>query len=480
MFISLLSWLIWTTAQAAGPLWTIVPTPGSNPTQIVPENGTATVQYMIQNQSGKSKRLVIQSIQGIIQTGSCLLAPKGQSGSNCTLNLAVTGSTLPQGGVHGGPALCQANSDGSPNPNQCYQPSSANSLNITRGSPVMISVNPTTLLFAENSTGDVTVTNNASSSVAAENVIAAIPGGSNISVQSTTCGASLAIGASCTITFASGTLEGPTTIPIAGDNTNTVNVSVTVTNQPQISITNPIQQNRVVTVSPMPSLSLEVTNDGGSMVNANAITVTDKTACPNLTVNDTDCTSVAPGASCTLILTSNTPYVPCTITVSGSNTANSPQALIAFSYLGGLVFQESGGNGKVVIDVAAEITRSWTDSPGPIPGTTLDDGANNTDLIVANASCSNVPNNCAAAQCRNLGAEWYLPAGNELTEVQDALCSNLATPCNFGEFAPVPYWSSTQDGNNTAFSVSFPNGAPVSTTKVNPHLVRCAQAFPPP
>ncbi|WP_233586841.1 hypothetical protein, partial [Legionella sp. km772] len=237
-----------------------------------------------------------------------------------------------------------------------------------------ISVNPTTLLFAENSTGDVTVTNNAGSPVAAENVVATIPGGSNISVQSTTCGASLAIGASCTITFASGTQEGPTTIPIAGDNTNTVNVDVTVTSQPQISITNPVQQSRVVAVSGT-VLSLEVTNDAGSAVNANAITVSNKAACPNLSVDDSNCTSVAPGASCTLELTSNSPYAPCTITVSGSNTANSPTTLIAFSYLEGLVFQESEGSGKVVIDVAQGFNSQWTGDFSNIAGaTSLDDG----------------------------------------------------------------------------------------------------------
>ena len=358
ILFGVLSWLMWTAAQAASPLWIIQPATGNNPTQTVPENGTAIMQYLVHNQSGKPKKLVIQPIAGISQTAPCQLAPKGQAGSTCTLNLAINGSRLPRNGVHGGPVVCQANSDGSPNPNQCYQPSPANSLNITRGpaagatinvnpsalnfvagmngvvtitnnvsspqpaynltaaipansnislqsttcgaslaigasctmtftavaaegptligihgsntntahvavtvTPVpmaTISVNPTTLLFAENSTGLVTVTNSAGSPVAAENIAATIPGGSNISVQSTTCGASLAIGASCTITFTASAAEGPTTIPIAGGNTNTVNVDVTVTSQPQISITNPIQQERVVTVSGA-GLSLEIT-----------------------------------------------------------------------------------------------------------------------------------------------------------------------------------------------------------------------------
>jgi hypothetical protein len=343
-----------------------------------------------------------------------------------------------------------------------------------------ISVNPTTLLFAENSTGDVTVTNDAGSPVAANNVVATIPGLSNISVQSTTCGASLAIGASCTITFASGTQEGPTTIPIAGDNTNTVNVDVTVTSQPQISITNPVQQNRVVTVSSMTPLSLEITNNAGSAVNANAITVSNKTACPNLSVDDSNCTSVAPGATCTLELTSNTPYAPCTITVSGSNTANSPTTLIAFSHLGGLVFEESGGSGKVVIDMAQGFTGLWTGIFSNIAGaTSLNDGVANTNAIVADAACSSDPNNCAAQRCRNIGADWYLPARNELSTVHSALCSNLAIPCNFGGFSSAFYWSSSQLDNVSAWSVNFPSGFDLLGNKVNVRPVRCVRAFTP-
>ncbi|CAM2784462.1 DUF1566 domain-containing protein [Legionella worsleiensis] len=344
-----------------------------------------------------------------------------------------------------------------------------------------ISVNPTTLLFAQNSTGDVTVTNNAGSPVAAENVVATIPGGSNISVQSTTCGASLAIGASCTITFASGTQEGPTTIPIAGDNTNTVNVDVTVTSQPQISITNPVLQNRVVTVSSITPLSLEITNNAGSVVNANAITVSNKAACPNLSVDDSNCTSVAPGASCTLELTSNSPYAPCTITVSGSNTANSPTTLIAFSHLGGLVFQENAGSGKVVIDAAQGFNSQWTSGLLIIAGAaSFDNGVANTNAIVVNTSCSNDTNNCAAQRCRNISADWYLPARNELSAVRSALCPNGAIPCNFGGFSSSLYWSSTDFQNGGAARVlEFPTGIAGISNKNNVRPVRCLRAFTP-
>ncbi|WP_019215493.1 DUF1566 domain-containing protein [Legionella tunisiensis] len=384
ILVGLLSWLILTAAQAARPLWIITAVPGSKTTLTVPKNGTATVQYLVQNESAQSKNLVAQPMPGIIQTTPCQLAPKGQSGSSCTLNLFIIGSALPLGGIHSGPVLCEAPLGGSPNPNQCYQPSAA-ILNITRG--------------------DVGTT---------------------------------------------------------------------------ISITSPVQQNRVVAVFGA-SLSLEVTNDASSTVNADAITVSNKAACPNLSIDGSNCASVAPGANCTLKLTSDTPYAPCTITVSGSNTLNSPQTLIAFSHLGGLVFQESGGSGKVVIDEALEFKSQWTSNNSDIFGaTSLDDGVANTDAIFIDGACANDPSQCAARLCRDtIGVDWYLPARNELSAIHSALCSNLVDPCNFGGFSNGVYWSSSQLDLANAWFVFFPLGIEGGQAKNIEVSARCIRTFPP-
>ncbi|MDI9818016.1 MULTISPECIES: hypothetical protein [unclassified Legionella] len=121
---------------------------------------------------------MIQPIPGITQTTPCQLAPGGQVGSSCPLSLAITGSKLPAGGIHGGPALCQANADGSPNPSQCYQPSAAYILNISKGAPeqASIAVSPATLdLVADSGTpGFLTITNN-STLITAQNVQATLP-----------------------------------------------------------------------------------------------------------------------------------------------------------------------------------------------------------------------------------------------------------------------------------------------------------------
>lgn len=340
----------------------------------------------------------------------------------------------------------------------------------------IISASPASVAFAEGTTGLVTVTVDASSPVPATNVLASIPGGSTFSVQSITCGATLVAGASCTITFTNASQEGPTSVSIAGDNTNTATVDLTSVSAPMIALTNPVQQNRIVTVSGS-TLSLEVTNDAGSATNALDITVVNKAESPNLSVDDTNCTSVAPGASCTLELSSNTPYAPARITIGGSNTGNTPQTLIVFSYLGGLVFEESAGSGKIVIDVAQEFTSAFVAGPATwVPGaSSFDDGVLNTNAIVAHSACSDDPANCAAQRCRDIGADWYLPARGELMDLHRELCSNTAIPCNAGGFSSADYWSSTAPSGTIAFR--FPSAHHVSYLSFEPNPVRCVRSF---
>lgn len=481
-----ISFFLITLAQASTPVWTITPVSGSQTTQTVPQNTTAQIQYLVQNQSSKSKSLAMQPMQGIKQAELCQLAPKGQPSSSCILTLVITGKQLPQNGIHGGPILCQINADNSPNPNQCYQPSQQSSLNISKGPAVNASiiVTPLSLSFTAGSNGQLTVTNSLSSKVQAVNVTAKIPLVSNIFMESSNCPANLDIGASCIITLSSSIQEGPTSIAVTSENTNTVNVDVTVLSQPIISIISPIQRNRIVTVAGQTPLSLVIANDPGSVVNANNITVTNKTACPDLTVDNSDCISVAPGDTCTLQLASNTPYEPCTITIAGSNTANpSPSSAIAFFYLDGLVFETDGQGGKVVRDSSAEFSSPWTSSSAFIGSSASPtNGAGNTEAIVADSSCFNAPNECAAQQCRNIDIQqvWYLPAVDELWDVWGSLCL-IQQPnnpsCKFDEFSAGTYWSSTQGDQFQSWYVSFPSGSKSHTNKPDQLGVRCIRTF---
>lgn len=99
-----------------------------------------------------------------------------------------------------------------------------------------ISLSPETLAFDAGSAGTITVTANPGSSQPAQEVTATLPPGSHLAVQSSTCGASLAPGSSCTITLASSAAEGPTSVAVAGTNTNTHIASVNVTPTPTYTI----------------------------------------------------------------------------------------------------------------------------------------------------------------------------------------------------------------------------------------------------
>ncbi|RZJ15909.1 MAG: midcut-by-XrtH protein [Haliea sp.] len=338
----------------------------------------------------------------------------------------------------------------------------------------LISVAPSSLTFSVNAAGAVTVTNGAGSP-AAQNVAATIPAGSNLSVQSSTCGASLAAGASCVITLTGAVPEGPTTVAVKGSNTAAQNVSVTVAPRPTISITGPAQGSRVIAVGSATPLALVVTNDAASSAAAVGITVVDKTAAPNVVVDDSNCTSVAPGASCTLLLTSSTAYAPATLAVGGSNTANTPNVLVAFSYLGGLVFEESGGAGKIVIDAAQQFASQWTGSNASVGAGSTTDGAANTNTIIADPSCSNAPASCAAQRCRDIGADWYLPALNELSTVRAALCPSGAG-CNFSGFTGT-HSTSTESSTVGVRLLLMPAGTTAVGGKAGSFTARCIRAF---
>nr|WP_180317757.1 hypothetical protein [Delftia acidovorans] len=93
--------------------------------------------------------------------------------------------------------------------------------------PTAPTVPPAPVLFGAYGAGSVTITNNGTAP--AFNLRAIIPVGSGITVASSTCPASLPVGASCTITLTAAGPEGPTNIGVGGSNTPATTVPVTVT-----------------------------------------------------------------------------------------------------------------------------------------------------------------------------------------------------------------------------------------------------------
>ncbi|WP_128130831.1 hypothetical protein [Legionella sainthelensi] len=112
-------------------MWTFTVESGKN-IPAIPENITATITYKIENKSRKPKVLALYPTPDIVQTNTCRLAPKNSSGDSCSVTFKIIGSKLPIAEIHKGPILCQANSDGTADPNQCYQPDKNNSLSITK------------------------------------------------------------------------------------------------------------------------------------------------------------------------------------------------------------------------------------------------------------------------------------------------------------------------------------------------------------
>ncbi len=101
--------------------------------------GTATVKYIVTNQSKKPKILIMSPIIGINQvtsgTGNCSNPFSLGYKQSCTLTLEVIGSELVRN-ISGGPVVCNQG-----NRLQCYQPGSTNSLNITKGDATIFYVN---------------------------------------------------------------------------------------------------------------------------------------------------------------------------------------------------------------------------------------------------------------------------------------------------------------------------------------------------
>ena len=144
----------------------------------------------------------------------------------------------------------------------------------------------------------------------------------------------------------------------------------------------------------------------------------------------------------------------------------------------------------------------WSGTNADIGGAeSLTNGAQNTTDIVADASCTGSPTDCAAYQCRNnfMGGsytDWYLPAiceagfdgfnfsngcGTSGSPTLQNMQSNLVDIGNVCGLAG-PYWSSTEysgfptlDAWSQTFGVG--SGGQANVNKSNTLGVRCSRAL---
>ena len=212
--------IITTTVHAGMPVWSF--SPNGSPQVSVSATGTAVVSYTITNNSKKPHRLVLSSKTpaGISQSGGpCVLMGKSPENPNptCTLTLSINGSALPADNISGGPILCQVNDNDTPNLSQCYQPSSGDTLVITRttapgATTLSTSIAPPSILaLSVNSsplTGNaryITIKNTGINPATELSVSATgLPTGTNITTVPTTCTGTLVPNATCSVTITPG------------------------------------------------------------------------------------------------------------------------------------------------------------------------------------------------------------------------------------------------------------------------------------
>lgn len=480
-FCSMLS-----VAVASKPLWTFTPQTPTNIT--VATNESATISYLITNQSSKSKNLIMKPIAGVTQSAPCQLAPHG----TCTLTLHVNGAAM-KGDVKGGPILCEKG-----NNLQCYQPSVEDILRIH------LNTNPIQYTVIPNAGA------NGSISPSTPQVVNA---GSTL-VFTATPDASYGINQWLLDSIV--VQNGGTTYQLSNIQANhTVDVTFAQTtlsaqtNSLALSINNP--SDAALTGTPR---VIVITNTGSfaaSNVQVNASAFPTGTS-----ISSNTCTgSLAPSATCNITITPGatatsdgtnactaspgTAPVPTVVTVSASNATSININVVVLGY--GCIYSDgylyavddttpntqsiSGG----VAALSSDFT-SWSDLANVTGATSTTNGMSNT-----NALSSSSPNYPAAEACINKTdggfTNWYLPAicelgrqgggtdygcGNTLPNLYTNLFLN-----NVGNLGTSTYWSSTQDPliSPSDFALYENVGGDFQSVdfKSTDYFVRCVRAF---
>jgi hypothetical protein len=212
-------------ASADSPIITF--TPLTPTTLTLPANSDAVVRYQLTNQSTLQRTFDVLPIAGVEVVGgggNCANPFTLASHQSCTLELHLVGSQM-SGNINGGPIACISG-----NPLQCYQPAAPDQLQVTLGPAQLatIDAHPTALTIAVGDVASVTIENAIDAPVAAQNLAVDVPPGSSIEVDAGTCTLALQPGSSCELLIGGAVAETATVLVIAGDNTTSTSVTVTL------------------------------------------------------------------------------------------------------------------------------------------------------------------------------------------------------------------------------------------------------------
>ena len=478
-----LAFLCFSTATlASAPLWTFTPLTATNLS--IPANGTATVQYIVTNQSTKIHTISLQAIAGITQLttglGVCGNPFTLRGKASCTLSLQVNGSQLTSS-LHDGPNVCEQGSA-----LQCYRPAAGDILQVTQAPPITtatLSVTGSPLaLTSSGVTGTLTI-NNTSSNITAINISSYFTGTAldgKVTETGNTCSSVPPLG-SCTLTYTPGCLPvSQTNFPIQGSNTNAVTAAIQISDS--ITLTN------VSPSSGSASGGTGVTLTGSGLTGATGVTFGGIAATSVNVVNSTTVTAVTPAdATGTVDVVITTPSGSATDT----NSFTYLTSAVGQSAYGGIIACLNGSLNNLIAATADNSSGILWGSNVATGASSMTNGATKTATIItalgeatpiAATLCGdyeidsqgNSP--CEAGNtCYN---DWFLPAGNNTASSGQLNCL-YTNRTEIGGFSGSSYWSSTEVSANFAYGQNFTSGSQSSLIKNLTIPVRCVRSFSP-
>ncbi len=224
-------------SNAGIPVWKF--TPQTATSVVVSPSTSATVKYLVTNQSRKTHSLVLKPISGVTQdtSGSNCKSPfvLGYLES-CSLTLNISGANL-AGDINDGPIVCQEGGIGL----ECYRPSYPDRLQVSfQNVDSVLTVSSSNLLLKAGGIARVINITNGSTYPAYNvnyTISPSLPTGATISPAS--CG-TISPGGVCTLTITPGSTPSttpvdpggsaavPSVITLSGSNTNTVQSNISV------------------------------------------------------------------------------------------------------------------------------------------------------------------------------------------------------------------------------------------------------------
>ena len=173
---------------------------------------------------------------------------------------------------------------------------------------------------------------------------------------------------------------------------------------------------------------------------------------------------------------------------NNNNNNNNSALVIGDTHQGGIIFYlEANGGGLIAAPTDQSINGEiWTIAEWGCTGTSISGadgivigtGAQNTIDIENGCTTSGIAADICANYTDGTYSDWFLPSKDELNEMRLNIGQGNALGLgNIGGFANSNYWSSSEGGNDVAWTQSFTNGFQGNSDKYFSCKVRAVRAF---